>query len=98
MSIEKGKIFTYNGSTYIGSGHINKIVKNEEIDKDERAIFIEKLDNFLKKFTTNQQKFEFLGVENEMEFRKLKLKKLFSIIMKTLLNILKKKLKPLFIN
>ena len=68
---DDGKIFTYNGTSYIGKGQINNVVKNNMIFKDERTIFVIKLDAFLEKFTSQEEKFNFLGIADEMEYRKL---------------------------
>ena len=68
---DEGKIFTYDGTTYIGQGQINNIARSNVIPSMDKAVFIRKLDDFLKKFTTKEELFDFLGVEDEMEYRQL---------------------------
>lgn len=67
----RGKIFTYNGTAYIGSGKINALVNNDKIPKLERETFVNKLDVFLSKMPSVEAKMTFLGVKDETEFRKL---------------------------
>jgi hypothetical protein len=68
---DEGKIFTYDGSTFIGRGFINFLVNSNLIPQNDRSIFYAKLNEFIKKFKTKKEIFEFLGVKDETEFRKL---------------------------
>lgn len=68
---QRGKIFTYDGSSYIGEGQINNIVKENIIPTPEKSIFLHKLNNFLSRFKTKEEIYNFLGVKSEDEFRKL---------------------------
>lgn len=67
----RGKIFTYDGSSYIGIGQINNIVKNNIIPTPEKSIFLHKLNEFLGRFKTKEAIYKFLGVSNEIEFKQL---------------------------
>jgi len=67
----EGKIFTYDGSTYIGEGQINNLIKSNAIPSTDKAVFIKKLDDFIERFKTKEELFNFLGVADDMELRKL---------------------------
>ncbi len=68
---KRGKIFTYDGSSYIGIGQISNIVKNNIIPTPEKPIFLHKLNEFLGRLKTKEEIYKFLGVKNEMEFKQL---------------------------
>ena len=68
---EEGKIFTYDGTTYIGKGQINNIARSNVIPSTDKAVFIRKLDDYLDRFKSAEEIFDFLGIKDEMEFRQL---------------------------